>query len=253
MTKKCCKLRILSRLSFFAVLVLGQACPADQGGGENGGSRLPQDDDFAGLKVDARWAVLNASTFDVRVSGGELWMTPNQNVVWYQKNQGPALVQLVSGNFRVSTRVLARKASDPQKAVDAGYQFGGIIARDPDSDSILWRESYVFTVVGFRGDYLSAETKTTKGGYSKVEGPPWSSGDAELRICRLGSAFHLYNRQLGNHDWKHAITYERPDLPETLQVGPIAYTMTDTPDLIAKFDAIRFASVASREDCIQGD
>ena len=148
------------------------------------------DDDFSGKEIDAAWQVLNASTFERKQEGGKLVLKPTQNTVWYKADQGPGLVKRVTGNFRVSTTVRARKASDPEKAVDAGFQFAGIIARDPASDEGEAKESYVFNVVGYRGDYLSVETKTTKKDVSYVEGPEWDSGDAELRglVAWLGRA-----------------------------------------------------------------
>lgn len=208
------------------------------------------DDDFSGKEIDAAWQVLNASTFERKQVGGKLVLKPTQNTVWYKADQGPGLVKRVSGNFRVSTTVRARKASDPEKAVDAGFQFAGIIARDPASDEGEAKESYVFNVVGYRGDYLSVETKTTKKDVSYVEGPEWDSGDAELRICRYNGELSVYKRPIGGKEWQLGIAYKRKDLPATLQVGPIAYAYTDQWDLEASFDEIRFAPVKDHADCI---
>ncbi len=207
------------------------------------------DDDFSGDELSPSWQVLNGDTCALTVEGGALHLRPNRNVVWYHAAQGPLVYKLVTGNFRVSTAVRARKASDPSQPVGNGFQFGGIMARDPASDGPTAKESYVFSVLGYRGDYLSAETKTTRGDVSYVAGPAWPSGDGELRICRINGRFHLYNRPIGGAAWKHAITYKRPDLPATLQVGPIAYTFTDEFDLRASFDEIDFAPVAGKDDC----
>ncbi|MCQ3942988.1 MAG: hypothetical protein DPW22_07200 [Alphaproteobacteria bacterium] len=138
--------------------------------------------------------------------------------------------------------------------MDNGYQFSGIIARDPSSDGMLSRESYVFSVVGWRGDYMSAETKTTIGGVSTVDGPPWPNGDADLRICRVGASFRLYDRpytgsRTATGAWNLAIQYDRPDLPRELQVGLIAYTYTDEFDLRAHFTHVSVEAVGSVDDC----
>jgi hypothetical protein len=215
--------------------------PADVGG---------LDDDFTGKEIDAAWLVLNGSTFERKQADGKLVLKPTRNTVWYKADQGPGLVKRVTGNFRVSTTARARKASDPSKAVDAGYQFAGIIARDPASDEGEAKESYVFNVVGYRGDYLSVETKTTKKDVSYVEGPEWNSGDAELRICRYNDELSVYKRPIGEKEWQLGIAYKRKDLPATLQVGPIAYAFTDKWDLEASFEEIRFAPVKSHEDCV---
>ncbi len=214
--------------------------PADVGG---------LDDDFAGEKVAEAWTLLRPETFEHRVAGGRLLMKPIRNTVWYKADQGPALVKLVTGNFRVSARVRARKASDGAAMVDSGFQFGGLIARDPASDAPSAKEAYVFNVVGYRGDSLCVETKTTKRDHSVVEAPPWPTADAELRICRLSEDFRLYKRPIDGGPWQHAITYARSDLPPTLQVGPIAYAYTDQFDLEASFEEVRFAAVSGVEDC----
>jgi len=208
------------------------------------------DDEFTGDALDASWKLVNESTCKISVADGQLHMQPTKNVVWYKADQGPLAYKLVSGNFKASAAVRARKASDPKQATNNGFQFGGIIARDPASDGASAKESYVFNVVGYRGDYLSVETKTTKKDHSDVEAPSWASGDAELRICRLNSEFFLYKREIGATKWDLAIQYDRPDLPKQLQVGPIAYSFTDEFDLRASFEWIRFAPVSTKEDCL---
>jgi hypothetical protein len=111
----------------------------------------------------------------------------------------------------------------------------------------------VFVVVGDRGPTIQTETKSTTNGASSVKGDDWPSGDAQLRLCRVGSMFHLYARPYEGGTWKVAAQwgppYDRKDLPETLQVGPIAYAWTDTPDLRASFDFVRFAPAESEADC----
>jgi len=207
------------------------------------------DDDFTGKELSPDWAVLNGASFDRRLDGGRLFMKPTKNTVWYKADQGSGLVKLVKGNFKVSSTVRAHKASDPDKPVDVGYQFGGLIARDPASDAADAKESYVFNVVGYRGDYLSVETKTTERDHSEVQGPAWPSADAELRICRLDGTFRVYKRPIGDKSWELGFTYERSDLPATLQVGPIAYAFTDKFDLDARFDEVKFAPVRTVDDC----
>lgn len=217
-------------------------------------STLPIHDDFEGASVSADWTVVNGETFALEQGGGELRMVPNRNTVWFNRDQGPGLLRLVSGDFRLSTSTRARKNSAPEQPVDTGYQFSGIIARDPASDGMLGRESYVFSVVGWRGDYMAAETKTTVGGVSTVEGPVWPNGDADLRICRVGSSFKLYDRpytgsRTATAAWSLAIEYQRPDLPRELQLGLIAYTFTDAFDLRAHFDYVSVEAVSSVDDC----
>ncbi len=207
------------------------------------------DDSFDGSTLDDDWTVLNADIFDHTVSDGALHIVPHENRAWFLEASGPGVVKEVTGDFRVSATVRARRADDPSRLIDAGYQFGGLIARDPGSDDAAEPENYVFNVVGWRGEYFSAETKSTVDDVSMVDGPPWPHGDAELRICRLGARFLIYQRPIGTETWLHAITYTRRDLPATLQVGPIAYTYTWSWNLRASFEEIRFDGVSREADC----
>lgn len=238
-------------------VVLGAACSPAQAL-EPTATRVVETFD---APLDEAWTVLNANDFEVEVREGQLVMTPHTNNVWWLEAEGPGVVREIEGNFRVSARVYARKASDPSAPVDSGYQFAGLIARDPASGQPLRKENYVFSVVGWRGDYLSAETKTTRQDRSDVLGPDWESGDADLRICRVDDQFVLYNRALPAGEgsgasagaWQHAVTYERPDLPDALQVGPIAYTFTNEWDLEARFDGVVIEPVTTLEDCVSDE
>lgn len=207
------------------------------------------DDDFAGPALDSAWKIVNGNTATIAAADGNLVIQPKQNVVWYHEAQGPLVYKLVTGNFRVTTAARARKASDPAQFPGNDYQFGGLMARSPASDHPGGQEDHVFNVVGYRGEHLSVETKTTKKDKSFVQGPPWPSGDAELRICRVNGRFHLYKRPVGEKQWQVAVSYKRPDLPATLQVGLIAYSYTDAFDLRASFENVAFAAVSTEEDC----
>ncbi len=207
------------------------------------------DDDFSAKQLAADWTVLNGESFESRLEDGRLHMRPTKNTVWYKADQGPGLIKLVSGNFKVTSIVRARKASAPGEYVSNGFQFAGLIARDPASAQPNAKENYVFNVVGYRGDYLCVETKTTKRDYSDVEGPAWPTADAELRICRKDDVFRLYKRPIGEKVWELGQSYQRSDLPATLQVGPIAYAYTDEFDLDGSFEEVRFAPVNTLDDC----
>lgn len=206
------------------------------------------DDEFDGKAVSSAWTVHDGERFRRELDDGALVLTPTANTVWYMADAGPGLFKKVKGNFRVSARVKARSAKAPNEPVGNGYQFAGLIARDPGSDT-SGEENYVFNVVGYRKSYLSIETKTTEDDQSEVLGPKWGSGDAELRICRVNGKFLVLQRQLGGSDWALGTTYERNDLPAELQVGLIAYTYTDRWDLRASFDWVRLAPVSTEKDC----
>jgi hypothetical protein len=219
--------------------------------GEPGSGLAALSDEFEGDVLDAAWVVVNGDRFERTLGGGELHLRPTKNTLWFNADAtGALLYKLVTGNFKVTTAVKARRASEPSKPVGpTDYQFGGIMARAPNST----KENYVFVVVGDRGPTIQTETKSTLDGESSVKGDDWPSGDAQLRLCRIGSMVHLYARPYEGGTWKIAAQwgppYDRQDLPATLQVGPIAYAWTDAPDLKASFDFVRFAPAATEADC----
>jgi hypothetical protein len=206
----------------------------------------PMSDEFNGTSLDSSWNITRGELLDISVSGGELHLVAKVYSVWFDYEAGAALWKPVAGSFKITTSVKARKDSDPSQFVGREYQFGGVLAYDPASNT---NHNYVFIVVGDRGGYLSVETKSTRNNSSDVSGPEWPSGDAELRLCRVGSKFHLYKRAIGETSWTEATSYDRPDLPQTLNVGPFAYAYTKTPDLRASFARVSIEPVSSVEDC----
>jgi hypothetical protein len=122
---------------------------------------------------------------------------------------------------------------------------GGIMARTPDAPT---GEDYVFIVVGRDENDLSVETKTTDDGVSEYDGPTWPSGDAELRLCRVGADFVLLKRAIGDTTWIEGDTFERTDLPDPLDVGINVYSAV-APDLLVLVDGIEFEAVTTIADC----
>jgi hypothetical protein len=206
----------------------------------------PMSDEFNGASLDSSWNLIRGELLDISVSGGELHLVANQYSVWFELEVGAALWKGVAGDFKATTSVKARKESNPSEFVGAEYQFGGLIAYNPQTTD---QHNYVFVVVGDRRYYLAVETKSTTNSSSRVDGPEWPSGDAELRLCRVGSKFYLYKRAIGATSWIEAASYDRPDLPETLNVGPFAYAYTREPDLRASFAYVSIEPVSSANDC----
>ena len=218
-------------------------------------------DDFSGTSLNAAWNVINPQMFDYEVAGGELSMEPIASLcdsyphcVWFQEWSGPAFYKLVSGDFTVTTRVRVRSASQPSQPPPPEYQFAGLFARDPASDA-SGVENYVFTVMGERGGYLTNELKSTVNDSSQVVGPDTgrSDADAELRLCRIGQVFRLYERPIGGTSWSLRQTFDRDaagaPLPTTLQVGPITYAYTNNTDVVGRFEFVEFQRVATEADC----
>ena len=43
----------------------------------------------------------------------------------------------------------------------------------------------------------------------------------------------------------------RPDLPATLQVGPVAYANNPSPDLRVSYEEVDFSAISSFAECLQ--
>lgn len=206
----------------------GSASVDESGGG--GELDDPFDGDLSG------WDVLNPERADVRVEGGELVIEPTAMSLWFQASAAVLVSKRVEGDFVVTSHVRARSLSDPTAPPAPPFRLGGLMARDPDGAG----EDYVFIVIGADLNDVSVETKTTDDSVSTYEGPPWPSAEGDLRICRQGSRFVLSIRETSTSAWEQKAAFDRPDLPATLQVGPLAYANADPADLRVTFDAVDF-------------
>lgn len=209
------------------------------------GSIADLSDEFDGASLDSSWQVFRPELVDVAVGGGALSITPNQRVLWFDDSQGALIHKRVTGDFTVTATVRARSVAAPSQPPSMPIHLGGLMVRSavPAGQGTL--EDYVFIVAGYDVNDLSVETKTTVDGTSAYQGPSWPSGDAELRICRLGATFRLYKRAIGAGTWTLAQTYTRNDLSGAVQVGPNAYANSDSPDLVVSFDQVVFTDAAA--------
>ena len=209
------------------------------------------DDDFESGILDPSWQVANPANYTREFVSGRLILTPLGYTQWYQaENSGGLLSKLVEGNVKITARIRARSVNNPSQPVTGGpFQLGGLMLRNPNSA----QESYVFVAVGLSGGDLAIETKTTQNSGSSFQASFWGTGDAELRLCRIGQRFFMYARPLGGGTWQFgtpAVPYfDRPDLPWTLMAGPIAYGPTASPDLQAEFEEIRYEPAFNECDC----
>jgi len=193
------------------------------------------------------WSVFNPRAVNVKTENGSLTLTLKSSVLWFMNQHGVLVYKPVSGDFKITADVYTAKSSDPTQPPggDGSVQLGGLMARNENGG----KENYVFIVVGDDGDGLSIETKTTLNSESKYAGPEWDSPDAGLRLCRFGQTFNLYKRHLRtNEAWVLAESFDRPDLPDTLQVGVNIYTNSD-PDLQIRYDNITITPISSQSDC----
>jgi hypothetical protein len=205
-------------------------------------------DEFEGVSLDPSWQHYQNQYYTASVDNGQLSMdidgaNCNNNCAWYHAQSAGFIYKLVSGNFEVVCIARSEEASGSNIGDDIANdtQLGGLLARNGLSVS----QNYVFNVIGTRFDVPSIETKSTSNNNSgTIEHFGVSSTEAELRMIREGSVFTMYSRDLGATEWTQRSTFSRPDLPDTLQVGVIAYAFESYPeDLVVKFDYVRFSDL----------
>ena len=210
-------------------------------------------DDFEDNTLADDWDVFNEPLFTYDEVDGRFHMIPLERVTWYRANNGPFIYQLIEGDFMLTTRVQTRQTDQPDEFPNAEaqrYEYAGIMMRDPVSDS-SGLENYLFAVVGFHSRELAVETKSTLNDVSEpLQDKQWESGDAELRICRMGDAFYLFKRHLGETEWVLQQSFERPDIGPTVQAGLISYAQNDAPDLDAAFEFVSFQRIDHPSACI---
>ena len=206
-------------------------------------------DGFAGPALSDRWRVVGGELVERTFAGGWLSIRPTQYSVWFHELTGPALLTEAHGDFRITTRVRARDAASPLWPVDSFYQFAGLLARDPAGEFGGAPENWVFSVVGYRGEYNAIERKSTVNDLSLLDETRWFGGDAELRICRSGASFLVLQRAVGATEWSLGSRYERPDMPALLEVGVAAYSYTVSPSLLGQFDFFDLTPIGSESEC----
>jgi len=193
------------------------------------------------------WQLINPQAVRISVDGGTLVMDLIGSVIWFNADKGVLLYRDVTGDFRATATVRTSKASDPSKppGEDGSVQLAGLMARTE-----VPAENSVFIVSGSIGNSTGLETKTTDSSRSIYiqRGLP-TGGDAELRLCRIGSTFLLWWRHVdSNEDWTHMSTLDRKDMPETLQVGANIYT-DGVPDVVARFEHLTIEPLPLGAEC----
>jgi hypothetical protein len=195
----------------------------------------------------ADWQLINPQAVRISEDDGALVMNLIGSVIWFNADKGVLLYREVSGDFRATATVRTSKASDPSAppGQDGSVQLAGLMARTE-----VPTENSVFIVSGSIGSSTGLETKTTESSHSIYiqRGLP-TGGDAELRLCRIGSTFLLWWRHVdSNEDWTHMSTLDRKDMPQTLQVGANIYTDV-VPDIVARFEHLTIEPIALGGGC----
>ena len=191
------------------------------------------------------------SVLDINQSRpGFLTIVPNQTPGWFDDGDAPLVFKLLTGNFAVHTRVLADSVSSPGQAPGSNFNSAGLIARNPAGASDP--ENYIMLNVGRQNNLIGAgsETKTTVNSDSELLLDS-ASNEGDLVLCRVGNTFYSYRFLSVDSSWLQLQSYDRPDLPATLQVGMVVNAFISPADLRAEFDFVRLLPTPSNaSECL---
>jgi hypothetical protein len=193
------------------------------------------------------WQVINPQAVRVSVEDGAIVLRLIGPALWLNGDKGVLLYRDVTGDFRATATVRTARTSDPSAppGQDGTAQLAGLMARTE-----VPAENSVFIVSGSIGMSTGLETKTTTSGRSVwvQRGLP-TGGDAELKVCRIGFNFLMLWRHVDSEEgWTLMSTFERRDMPQTLQVGVNIYSDA-VPDIEARFEHLTIAQLLPGADC----
>lgn len=189
--------------------------------------------------------------------GGWLRIVPRGRG-WFEEHRGALLYQDVTGDFAVVARVEVSRLSEPSQNPQTELRIAGLLARDPAG--IDATERWILHDVGAQLEWLGTATKSTAPNVDNTasvttlrfeELPANVTRTAGLiGICRVGSTFRFHRRLDGESSFGGPADFDRPDLPNTLQVGVFSGQWPEeTIDVLGRFDWVRFETPASLADC----
>jgi hypothetical protein len=230
---------------------LGAPSPADTGVGSGGAGNAtdtggPGDTTDAGVPGYQGWKLISGEDVTIGQTESGLAMTLTHRALWDQAGKGVLFYTTVGGDFRLTAVVQTQKTSDSTQdpGGDGTVQLAGLMARASPAP-----ERYVVVAVGSVASGLAVETETTTDGVSRHESASWATGDAELKLCRVGTTFTLWKREIGSgDDFTLAATYRRDDLKGDLEVGT-SIASGSAPDITALFDNLEIDALAAGEAC----
>jgi len=242
-------------------------------------------DNWTDLDTLEGWHATQLETLDInQTESGQMTLMP-YTTAWFNDRRSNLIFKEVSGNFVFTTHVVVtNRAGDDIPSSASQYSLAGPLIRAPRNftDPVNRTnngEDFIFLSCGFastnhptcsgcQGPHF--EVKSTNNSSSQLEVISIDTAAATIRIARIDNAvIALY--KLPDGEWTVRQRYNRPDLPDEMQVGLCAYTdwnkvssvstsfhntytLADTitndpspgtaftPDLVGKFDFARFES-----------
>ncbi len=218
-------------------------------------------DQWQRLNETEGWNADKLEQLDVNTSvPGHMRIMPH-TTSWFMDLTGPLVYKEISGDFAVTMHMNVQRRNNQPGRPQRAFSLGGIMIRSPRNTEtaapqpnapattqLFWppngyqtdwqpdTENYIFLSVGTSdntgpNNVWNYEVKTTVNGQSTLyygrEGVPENTGMVTLQAIRRGSTFVLLRRHEGG-DWIIENRYDRPDMPETLQVGITTYTDWDS-------------------------
>ena len=195
-------------------------------------------EDWALVTEVEGWGAQHFETFDIdQTNPGALTIEPHTST-WFEDYQGQLAFKEVTGDFIVTTHVAITDrddiggSDDDDVPNDSTFSLGGVMLRSPRDITDATTEwtpggsNFVFLSLGhgYDGASMSLESKNTQDSVSNLELIPVNATNAELRVERSGAAVTTMYRLEGDVEWQVAANFDRPDMPDTLQVGLVGYT-----------------------------
>jgi hypothetical protein len=235
---------------------------------------VPPADPFAGLSdefddpatLQTRWLWRQAveggppqtAVFDVNASHAGMLSIQPLTSGWFGVYSGPFLYQHVRGDIVLEVEVFAGRVGLLDAAPTRPYNSAGIVVRDPVHGRNA--DNWLMVNIGHQAEFVGTETKTTVDSQSVLlldEAPH----RGRLRLCRVGTTYVMARFLTNDEAWTEIRRYERPDLPDEVQLGLVTNGWNSlgpqpdpnvAPDLFARFGYARFRRPASVEDCLTG-
>lgn len=207
------------------------------------------------------WGTQHFAAFNIdQTNPGALTIEP-QTSTWYQDYQGDLAFKEVSGDFIVTTHVTITDRDDIGDSdnddipSDSTFSLGGVMLRSPRNITDAATEwtaggsNFVFLSLGHGYDGgMSLESKNTQDSVSNLALIPVNSTNAELRVERSGTSITTMYRLEGDVEWQAAANFDRPDMPETLQVGLVGYSDYEKASTFQPFYANSHALIDTPEN-----
>ncbi len=163
---------------------------------------------------------------------GSMMMRPWTSA-WFEDYRGTLIFKETTGDFVFTSEVTALNGMNDATLPGSGFSLAGLMIRvpktitDAPAEWVGGDENYVFLSIGRansgNGGSWQFEVKNTIDSDSDLFIQDIPSNVATIRMVRKDNAL-LVLYQIGNNPWVVHRRYDRPDLPDRVQLGFVTYT-----------------------------